>query len=106
MRPLLRASPGRSHPRGRRDIPLHPPLQPAPQQTRPSQLHTHARRGDGLTDLVPAKDIERIVGVARHPIEHWGRAVSTEQTVYILHSKECLDKGGELRDCPYSEALD
>lgn len=58
-----------------------------------------------MTDLVPAKDIERIVGVARHPIEHWGRAVSTEQTVYILHSKECLDKGGELRDCPYSIAL-
>ena len=59
-----------------------------------------------MSNLVPAEDIENIVGGARDSIEHRGRAVSTEQTVYILHSKECLDKGGDLRDCPYSTALD
>jgi hypothetical protein len=59
-----------------------------------------------MTDLVPTEDIERIVGVARHSIEHWGRAVSAEQTVYILHSKACLARGGDLCGCPYSEALD
>jgi hypothetical protein len=59
-----------------------------------------------MSDLVPAEEIERIVGVARHSVEHWGRAVSAEQKVYILHSRECLDRGGDLRDCPYSIALD
>jgi hypothetical protein len=59
-----------------------------------------------VSDIVPAEDIERIVGVERHPTEHWGRAVSAEQRVYILHSQECLDSGRDLRECPYSLALD
>lgn len=59
-----------------------------------------------MSDLVPAEDIERIVGIARHPTGHFGRAVSAEQTVYILHSRECLDSGIDLRDCRFSEALD
>lgn len=59
-----------------------------------------------MTDLVPAEDIERIVGVERHSTEHWGRAVSAEGRVYILHSRECLDSGRDLRECPYSLALD
>jgi hypothetical protein len=59
-----------------------------------------------VTDLVPAADIERIVGAARHPTEHLGRAVSTEQTVYILHSQKCRDSGIDLRDCAFSVALD
>jgi hypothetical protein len=59
-----------------------------------------------MTDLVSPEEIEGIVGTARHPTEHWGRAVSTEQTVYILHSQECRDSGRDLRACPFSLALD
>lgn len=59
-----------------------------------------------MSDLVPASDIERIVGVSRHPQAHYGRAVSSEQRVYILHSEECRDSGIDLRDCPFSLALD
>lgn len=66
-----------------------------------------------MTELVPRQDIETIVGVTRHHSQHWGRAVSKERTVYILHSQECLDEynlctdsGVDLRDCPYSLALD
>lgn len=59
-----------------------------------------------MSDLVPAENIERIVGVRRHATEHWGRAVSTEQRVYILHSQQCLDSGIDLRECSFSFALD
>ena len=38
-----------------------------------------------MSDLVNPADIERIVGVQRHPKRHYARAVSAEQTVYILH---------------------
>jgi hypothetical protein len=59
-----------------------------------------------MSDLVAPEDIERIVGAARHPRQHYGRAVSSEQTVYVLHSKACKDSGIDLRDCPFSLALD
>lgn len=59
-----------------------------------------------MSELVDATEIERIVGVRRHPEVHVGRAVSDEQTVYILHSQPCLDSGLDLRECPYSVALD
>lgn len=59
-----------------------------------------------MSNLVPAGDIEQIVGVARHRKAHYGRASSTEQVVYILHSKECLASGIDLRDCRFSVALD
>ena len=59
-----------------------------------------------MTDLVPTDQIERIVGARRHPHQHLGRAVSAEQTVYILHSEKCRDSGTDLRECAYSKALD
>lgn len=59
-----------------------------------------------MTDLVNPNEIEEIVGVKRDPLLHWGRAVSAEQTVYILHSQECVDSGIDLRDCAFSKALD
>jgi hypothetical protein len=59
-----------------------------------------------MSDLVPPNKIEAVVGVARHATEHWGRAVSAEQTVYILHSAECRASGIDLRDCEFSVALD
>lgn len=59
-----------------------------------------------MTDVVPAEDIERIVGVPRHPLLHIARAVSAEQRVYVLHSHRCLTEHADLRLCPFSLALD
>lgn len=51
-------------------------------------------------------EIERIVGVKRHATEHYARAVMAEETVYILHSRKCREGTNDLRDCPFSLALD
>lgn len=59
-----------------------------------------------MSDLVDPGRIESIVGVRRHPTEHWGRADSVELTVYVLHSQECRNSTPDLRHCPYSIALD
>lgn len=59
-----------------------------------------------MTEIVPADEIEGIVGRPRHPTQHWGRAVSAEQRVYIMHSQACRDEGLDLRQCAYSRALD
>jgi hypothetical protein len=56
-------------------------------------------------DDVDPTEIEVIVGVPRHPDWHYGRAVSVEERVYILHSQQCHDHYDNLRDCPYSVAL-
>lgn len=59
-----------------------------------------------MTEIVPADVIERLVGWRRHNRAHIGRAVSTEEVVYILHSAACRDSGIDLRDCRFSLALD
>ncbi len=59
-----------------------------------------------MTNLVPPAEIEGIVGVPRHATEHWARAVSAEQQVYVLHSAQCRDSGIDLRCCAFSIALD
>lgn len=59
-----------------------------------------------MSNLVPADQIEELVGARRHALAHLGRAVSVEQTVYILHSHACKDSGIDLRSCDYSRALD
>lgn len=59
-----------------------------------------------MSKLVPATEIEQIVGESRHATMHIGRAVSEEETVYILHSQECKDSGIDLRACPLSLAMD
>lgn len=59
-----------------------------------------------MSALVPGDQIEQIVGVERHATRHYVRAVSAEQVVYILHSHECKDSGIDLRECPFSVALD
>ena len=59
-----------------------------------------------MSGIVSPDEIEQIVGVTRHATEHWGKAVSAEQTVYVLHSAECRDSGVDLRDCDWSVALD
>ena len=59
-----------------------------------------------MTNLVPASEIENIVGRRRHERAHYGRAVSDEEVFYILHSKNCLEDNPDLRDCEFSIALD
>lgn len=59
-----------------------------------------------MSDLVPNHKIEQIVGVPRHSRIHYGRAVSSEQTMYVLHSKNCLEDNLDLRECVFSVALD
>jgi len=59
-----------------------------------------------MSEPVSAHEIEQIVGVKRHPSIHFGRAVSDEQLVYVLHSQSCKDTTADLGTCPYSVALD
>jgi hypothetical protein len=59
-----------------------------------------------MSQLVDPTEIENIVGVTRHARHHYARAVSAETTVYILHSQLCRDSTPDLRDCPFSLALD
>ena len=59
-----------------------------------------------MSALVDPSAIEEIVGHSRHAAQHLARAVSDEQTVYILHSQRCKDSGVDLRGCPFSLALD
>ncbi len=59
-----------------------------------------------MSNLVPAEEIEQTVGAKRHFAQHIGRAVSAEQTVYVLHSQRCKDSGIDLRECEWSLALD
>lgn len=59
-----------------------------------------------MSALVPASEIEQAVGATRHPHQHLGRAVSVEETVYVLHSQRCKDSGIDLRECEWSLALD
>jgi len=59
-----------------------------------------------MTEIVDASIIEKIVGIKRHVRAHFAKAVSKEETVYILHSKNCLEDYQDLRECPFSLALD
>lgn len=71
------------------------------------RLSSPSRKAVGrVADLVPADQIERAVGARRHPYQHLGRAVSSEETVYVLHSEKCRDSGIDLRECEWSLALD
>ena len=59
-----------------------------------------------MSQKVDPTKIEGIVGIERHPTRHFGRAVSSEQVFYILHSADCLEERENLRTCPFSFALD
>jgi hypothetical protein len=59
-----------------------------------------------MSDLVSTDRIEHIVGASRRATAHLARAVSAEQTVYVLHSRDCLESGIDLRNCAFSTALD
>ncbi len=59
-----------------------------------------------MTELVPPEDIERLVGTSRMNWHHAVRVDTGEKMVYILHSRECKESGRDLRECPFSRALD
>lgn len=59
-----------------------------------------------MTIQIPAEVALDVVGVDRHPIEHWGKAVSAERLLYILHSESCVEARDDLTECIYSKALD
>lgn len=59
-----------------------------------------------MTELVPADEIEDLVGHKRHARAHYVRLDFGEETAYILHSKLCIDSGIDLRQCEFSLALD
>lgn len=58
-----------------------------------------------MMEIVDRDRIEGIVGVTRHAVQHYARAVSSEQNVYILHSQKCLWDNPDLLTCPFSIAL-
>ena len=59
-----------------------------------------------MSRIESADKIEGIVGAKRHAVDHIGRAVTAESRVYILHSERCRAQYADLRECPYSRALD
>lgn len=59
-----------------------------------------------MSELVDSDSIEAIVGAKRHLTDHLARADSETEMVYILHSQECKDRYTDLRECPFSIALD
>lgn len=60
-----------------------------------------------MTERIPEDvDVEAIVGMTRHATLHYGRADPVAQVLHILHSRECVDSGTDLRLCPFSLALD
>lgn len=59
-----------------------------------------------MAELVDPTEIEAIVGTRRHTTKHYARVVTAEKTIYILHSAMCKAALLDLRDCPYSLALD
>lgn len=59
-----------------------------------------------MADLVPTSEIETVVGTKRRQTLHCGRCDFESETFYILHSRECLESGIDLRECVYSLAMD
>ncbi|GAA2178506.1 hypothetical protein GCM10009785_01330 [Brooklawnia cerclae] len=61
-----------------------------------------------MSNLVDPARIEEIVGCKRHPTKHIARAISAEQTVYILHPDTCAARlmRRPLTECRYSRSLD
>ena len=59
-----------------------------------------------MTNLVNPDHIEEIVGVPRDEGAHIGIARTSDMTFYIMHSKQCVRMFEDLRECPFSKALD
>ena len=59
-----------------------------------------------MSTRVPADQIEAVVGVKRHQTAHVIRGDYATGMAYILHPHDCLARYADLRDCPWSLALD
>ena len=62
-----------------------------------------------MTERVPANRIEALVGAKRHPWRHIIRGAMDGPDAglaYILHPDDCRNHWDDLRDCPWSLALD
>lgn len=59
-----------------------------------------------MTELIDPTEVERLVNARRHPTEHIGLANSHDGKTYLLHSKQCLDSGIDLRTCEFAYAQD
>ena len=57
-----------------------------------------------MSELVDPTEIEKIFGVPRRKHEHL--IMVKDGTMYIMHSKDCVDSGIDLRDCEYSVKMD
>ena len=68
------------------------------------------RSAPARVEFVSGESIERIVGAPRHETRHLARAVSAEEQVYVMHSRECIvqvtSRGSDLRVCPFSHGLE
>lgn len=58
-----------------------------------------------MIQRVPTDEVEGIVGSERDDEHHLARAVSADEMVYILHSRQCQDQHPYLEHCSYSLAL-
>ncbi len=59
-----------------------------------------------MSEIVPADQIEGLVGIERHAIHHYARVNSDEQIFYVLHSKSCLSLERPITQCGFTYALD
>lgn len=59
-----------------------------------------------MTEIEPGLALEKKFGVRRRLTVHLGLVDTREQRFYILHSKDCIDSGIDLRECEYSLSLD
>lgn len=57
-----------------------------------------------MSNHVEPDKIEAYVGMPRHAHLHWAKL--DRDVLFILHSERCLKAHKDLRDCPYSKALD
>lgn len=57
-----------------------------------------------MTNLVDPATIEALMGQPRHPQRHIG--LWDGHTVTIMHALWCTQLGRDIRDCPWSLALD
>lgn len=58
-----------------------------------------------MVSVVPADEIETIVGTRRKAQQHIARASSQDEQIYVLHSALCV-KRREITECAYTQALD
>lgn len=59
-----------------------------------------------MSTIIPADEVEELVGARRHEFRHIMRYDSLCAELHILHSAVCKDSMADLRDCPFSVALD